>query len=517
MLASGGVINFTMYATDTSNNVKQNSTLITVTDNRATTVNTTFNITSPVINDIINFTGNITDETGLISANITYNLSGIITYANYTLSGTTAQVSNVTKINVGRGSVINFTMYATDTSNNVKQNSTLITVINTLPVNTVAITPSPATDTDNLTCNGAVVDADSDTGFYDNTTYWFRNGWLNDTDLKNKSKITTGNYTGSDRINCIIAVYDGFGWSLNYSSSNITIGDSTLPVILSISLSANSVTDGDKLNLTINSSDASSDINFINFTLINPNGLHLNRSSPTHFAIPSSQQSYILNYTIFEALETSIVGVWNITNVGVKDSSGNSIYNITTNGLEFTVNAQSQGGGGVTSTSGGGGATIEADIIVLGNLSLVLKPPIIASNFLYTPFKKKTQRFSIELVPNKEIDRCISPVFECIVNNNIITVALNYSNDSIFISKVESKVTLIDKAGLAKTIDASVRFINLAIAMPFAPDVESTKYLVFRLSNGDNGNIKGIRVWFIIVVFAFIGAALYLLHKEGYF
>ena len=145
---------------------------------------------------------------------------------------------------------------------------------------------------------------------------------------------------------------------------------------------------------------------------------------------------------------------------------------------------------------------------------MVLKPPIIASNFLYTPFKKKTQRFSIELVPNKEIDRCISPVFECIVNNNIITVALNYSNDSIFISKVESKVTLIDKAGLAKTIDASVRFINLAIAMPFAPDVESTKYLVFRLSNGDNGNIKGIRVWFIIVVFAFIGAALYLMSKD---
>jgi len=469
------------------------------------------------INDIINFTGNITDELGLLYENITYNMSGILTKFNYTLSGISAQISNVTKITTARGSVINFTMYATDANNNVKQNSTLITVINTLPVNTVTITPSSATDTDNLTCNGAVIDADGDTLFYDNTTYWFRNGWLNDTDLKNKSKITIGNYTANDKINCIIAVYDGFDWSLNYSSSNITIGDATSPIISSISLSASSITDGNELNLTTNCSDTGSNIQSINFTLINPNGAYLNRSSPTHFTIPASQTNYILNYTIFQTNEGSVIGEWNITNIGCKDSSGNSIYNTTTNGLEFIVNAASQGGGGTSTSGGGGGATIEADIIVLGNLSLVLRPPIIASNFLYTPFKKKMQRFSIELVPNKEIDRCISPVFECIVKNNIITVALNYSNDSIFISKVESKVTLIDKAGLAKTIDASVRFINLAIAMPFAPDVESTKYLIFRLSNGSDGSIKGIRVWFIMVVLIFIGTAMYLLHKEGYF
>ena len=43
-----------MYATDTSNNVKQNSTLITVADVTKPVVNTSFNVTSPVINDVIN-------------------------------------------------------------------------------------------------------------------------------------------------------------------------------------------------------------------------------------------------------------------------------------------------------------------------------------------------------------------------------------------------------------------------------------------------------------------------------
>ena len=91
------------------------------------TINTAFNITSPRINDIINFTANITDGNGLLSANITYNISGSITYVNFSLSGTSAQVSNATKV-CGIACVINFTMFATDISNNVAQKSELISV-----------------------------------------------------------------------------------------------------------------------------------------------------------------------------------------------------------------------------------------------------------------------------------------------------------------------------------------------------------------------------------------------------
>ncbi|MBS3105961.1 hypothetical protein J4234_06940 [Candidatus Woesearchaeota archaeon] len=123
------MVNFTMYATDTNNNVKQNSTLLVVADVTKPVVNTSFNVSSPVVNDVINFSGNITDGIGLLSANITYNMSGAVTYANYTISGTSASIHNVTAITgCAETCVINFTMYATDTSNNVKQNSTLLVV-----------------------------------------------------------------------------------------------------------------------------------------------------------------------------------------------------------------------------------------------------------------------------------------------------------------------------------------------------------------------------------------------------
>ena len=112
-------------------------------------VNTSFNLTSTLINDVINFTGNVTDETGLLSANITYNLSGTITYVNFSLSGTAAQVSNATKV-CSSACVINFTMYATDTSNNVKQNSTLLTV-------TAAAEAAPAARAINILRRGNVI------------------------------------------------------------------------------------------------------------------------------------------------------------------------------------------------------------------------------------------------------------------------------------------------------------------------------------------------------------------------
>jgi len=138
-LTANGVFNFTLYATDVNNNVRQNSTLIIVADRTLPVVNTSINNTNPLVNDVINFTGNITDDTGLLSANWTYNLSGVLTKLNYTISGTSFNgLSNTTTLSCVETCVVNFTLYATDTNNNVKQNSTLITVAappdNTPPV-----------------------------------------------------------------------------------------------------------------------------------------------------------------------------------------------------------------------------------------------------------------------------------------------------------------------------------------------------------------------------------------------
>jgi len=154
----GSVINFTMYATDTSNNVRQNSTLIVVADRTAPVVNTSFNVTSPVVDDVINFSGNISDNLALLSANITYNISGVLTKVNFTVSGTSARIHNVTTLTCTETCVINFTMYATDTSNNVRQNSTLISIADTTrPVVNTSINKSLTSinknDVINITAN----------------------------------------------------------------------------------------------------------------------------------------------------------------------------------------------------------------------------------------------------------------------------------------------------------------------------------------------------------------------------
>jgi len=146
----GCVINFTVRVNDTAGNFRTNDTIVTVVDKKSPVVNTSLNksLTNIAENDIINISANITDNIQLLSANITYNMSavtdgpGILTKINFTLSGTEASVHNVTEITCGTGCVINFTVYATDTSNNVKQNSTVITVVvdpATVPLSTFVL------------------------------------------------------------------------------------------------------------------------------------------------------------------------------------------------------------------------------------------------------------------------------------------------------------------------------------------------------------------------------------------
>src|SRR3990167_7222887 len=87
------------------------------------------------INSRLNITATLTDETALSKANITFNLTGLNDFYNFSfaLSGTTALISQNITVNLTRGNVINATVSVTDTSGNIGENSTLITVANSLP------------------------------------------------------------------------------------------------------------------------------------------------------------------------------------------------------------------------------------------------------------------------------------------------------------------------------------------------------------------------------------------------
>ena len=102
-----------------------------VVDATAPIINTTFNVSTPQVRDVINFTANITDQFGLLFANWSVNLSTGTILMNYSISGTSADISNFTTL-AGREDILNFTLYVTDALNNIGQNSTLITVADTI-------------------------------------------------------------------------------------------------------------------------------------------------------------------------------------------------------------------------------------------------------------------------------------------------------------------------------------------------------------------------------------------------
>jgi len=254
------VLNFTIYVTDTSNNVKQNSTLLVVSDVTNPIVNTTFNITSPKINYVINFTANVSDV-GLSTANITYNMSpssntaGVLTKVNFTLSGTSAQVSNATLITCGRGCVINFTMYVTDLSNNVKQNSTLITVSPTTLATPTIIKPElNKLYSSNFLHFNITYPAVDDSEALTSVTWWVNNT-VNQTIVINGNKGNTTFNASDGKYNLSVSYCTAFNCSQNATISSFKL-DTVNPLDINLTTAIANLTFINKnTNFTIGCSD----------------------------------------------------------------------------------------------------------------------------------------------------------------------------------------------------------------------------------------------------------------------
>lgn len=118
-----------------ANTLSQNLGSINVSNAQITSVDITkpivkssFNLTSYHFNTQVNYSSNLSDETALLRANITINYSSGKQKINFTISGTSARIYNVTILQGIKGDVINFTTFVEDSSNNKAQNSTLITL-----------------------------------------------------------------------------------------------------------------------------------------------------------------------------------------------------------------------------------------------------------------------------------------------------------------------------------------------------------------------------------------------------
>ena len=349
-------------------------------------VNITDTTTPPIVNvsisnispkrfDLINISANITDETGLLNANITINFSAGKVFKNYTISDIFTIIYNITNITDSRGNVLNITVYATDVNNNVRQNSTLITVANTIPivVNISTITPDPLQGGNTAKGHANYTDSDNDVAG-GNQTYWYINNTLLN-EANNSFTLLGGNITANANITFSARFNDTFDWSLWVNSSTFTVGDNIAPSIVSANWSSISITNGDQINITINAID-NNNLNQINITVLSPSGLLFNRS-----CLNINKNSYICNITFFDGDETPENGIWNLTTASAIDLSANliTIYPNST----MTTNAVG-GGSGSYGGGGGGGGTIktiiervsELPILTFGGLTLIDFPVI---------------------------------------------------------------------------------------------------------------------------------------------
>ena len=127
--------------------------------------NTTFfNDTSLVQNDGTNFTANISSDIGLSFCQFMDNQSlpnGAINFFNKSVSGTFDQCSQNYTIRLANGAVINFSIRINDTSNNINQTSTILTIADsTSPIITNISIKHTLMNTTNtnllrITCNDA--------------------------------------------------------------------------------------------------------------------------------------------------------------------------------------------------------------------------------------------------------------------------------------------------------------------------------------------------------------------------
>ena len=301
---------------------------------------------NPIINDSIQFRIDVQDNLDIDSVRITNNLSGIFVNESIINLSTSDDLNttiyyNLTN-NLSRFNVIGIQIWANDTGNwiNISDIFT-IEVKNSLPTLSVSLDPSPIQVGQNAICNPAITDKDGDTNWKDNITIWLKNGVENlNAESYNKSVFMSGNYTTNDKIQCKVSAFDGYGWSANYSSLNVTVGDTQSPLITNVNVSQSSYTVVETVNISATITDSSSSFDFVRVTV-----------NATNYTMTN------LGNNIFSYSNTFGIGDYNITYIYARDSSGNLNTNNSFN-VNFAVTTVPASPSGSSSSSGAGGAPI---------------------------------------------------------------------------------------------------------------------------------------------------------------
>ena len=168
----------------------------------------------------------------------------------WTINGITG--SNTTAIPYTRGQQMCTQIEVTDYYGNVATNQSCFNVSNTAPVLvSAAISPSPASEIQNLNCTYVATDADNDTILVQ-AYNWTVNG---NASAFHTQILGVGNYTGTDTVACSVIVNDSYDSSSWISAPGITLDDTAPPVIYQAYVDSYSVKTDEVHTITVNCSD----------------------------------------------------------------------------------------------------------------------------------------------------------------------------------------------------------------------------------------------------------------------
>ncbi len=246
--------------------------------------------------------------------------------------------TNISKnVNNTLGSQIRWQVYSNDSYNNWN-NSVIYSynTTNTLPTsNPVTITPTPASEFNNLTCNYIYNDTDGDI----ETNVWYE-WYINDVKNVTTQNLSNINIVVNDDVFCSVIVADPYENSTIVNSSILTIGDTTAPILHNQTLSSISREINNEITIGINVTELNS-LDFVYVEITDPNLVSVNFTMSLNYS-NNSEKKYIKLYTPIT------VGIYTF-NFYAKDGSGNiaEMYNGTLNftGLSTTPIVIVTGGG----------------------------------------------------------------------------------------------------------------------------------------------------------------------------
>ncbi len=377
-ITNGTLVNSTLYHGNFSKNMNIS---VNVTANDGTTNSTLQASAKRFINNSIPYI-----TLPLLTPATAYTNTSIIANTTYTDadldSGTiyfewwndTTLIYTDTKTGITNGTLVNSTLYHGNFSKNMNisvnvtandgtTNSTLQAsakrfINNSIPqINTIIITPTLPTISNNLNCSITFTEADSDT-LTANWTRWYINNVLNQTNLNN---FTLDNSFTSidDNISCSVIVFDGTDNSTWTNSSTITLGDSTAPTISDFRLSSSSAYTDETVYAYLNCTDA-------NLLATNFPKVSYNQTSGEIF----NHTMTLDTGTRYKYQISLAVGTYSTFKAFCRDGSGNEIQNLS-NSLNLTATTrpssspQLSGGGNVPSTEvfiSEGNYTIKSDL-----------------------------------------------------------------------------------------------------------------------------------------------------------